>query len=45
MSSDPGLPRRRPGLDVGLQAADVDGWPGLLGEVLDEAGRVGVLAP
>ena len=32
------------GLDVGLRAADVDEWLGLLGEVMDVAGRVGVLA-
>ena len=33
------------GLDVGLQAADVDEWLELLGEVIEEAGRLGVLAP
>ncbi|AWS43169.1 TIGR03619 family F420-dependent LLM class oxidoreductase [Streptosporangium sp. 'caverna'] len=33
------------GLDVGLQAADVDQWLGLLGEVIEAAGRLGVLAP
>ncbi|MET8647717.1 TIGR03619 family F420-dependent LLM class oxidoreductase [Streptomyces sp. NPDC004675] len=33
------------GLDVGLQAADVDRWLGLLGEVIETADRLGVLAP
>ncbi|MEU1619680.1 TIGR03619 family F420-dependent LLM class oxidoreductase [Streptomyces sp. NPDC005722] len=33
------------GLDVGLQAADVDEWLGLLGEVIEEADRLGVRAP
>jgi probable F420-dependent oxidoreductase len=33
------------GLDVGLQAAAVDQWLGLLGEVIEAAGRLGVLAP
>lgn len=33
------------GLDVGLQAADVDRWLGLLGEVIEAADRLGVLAP
>ncbi|MET7634002.1 TIGR03619 family F420-dependent LLM class oxidoreductase [Streptomyces sp. NPDC001773] len=33
------------GLDVGLQAADVDQWLGLLGEVIEAADRLGVLAP
>ncbi|MFE0632245.1 TIGR03619 family F420-dependent LLM class oxidoreductase [Streptomyces sp. NPDC058864] len=33
------------GLDVGLQAADVDRWLGLLGEVIEEADRLGVLEP
>jgi probable F420-dependent oxidoreductase len=33
------------GLDVGLQAADVDGWLGLLGEVIEAADRLGVRAP
>ena len=33
------------GLDVGLQAADVDQWLGLLGEVIEAAARLGVLAP
>jgi Luciferase-like monooxygenase len=33
------------GLDEGLQAADVDQWLGLLGEVIEAAGRLGVLAP
>ncbi|WP_329188102.1 hypothetical protein [Actinacidiphila glaucinigra] len=33
------------GLDEGLQAADVDRWLELLGEVIEEAGRLGVRAP
>lgn len=33
------------GLDVGLKAADVDQWLELLGEVIDGASRLGVLAP
>jgi probable F420-dependent oxidoreductase len=33
------------GLDVGLKAADVDQWLGLLNEVIEAAGRLGVLAP
>ncbi|WP_433504602.1 TIGR03619 family F420-dependent LLM class oxidoreductase [Pseudonocardia halophobica] len=33
------------GLDVGLQRADVDQWLGLLGEVVEAADRLGVLAP
>ena len=33
------------GLDEGLQAADVDTWLGLLGEVIEAADRLGVLAP
>jgi len=33
------------GLDVGLKAADVDEWLGLLGEVIGEAARLDVLAP
>ncbi|MEU4095043.1 TIGR03619 family F420-dependent LLM class oxidoreductase [Streptomyces sp. NPDC026673] len=33
------------GLDVGLHAADVDEWLGLLGEVIEAADRLGVLAP
>ena len=33
------------GLDVGLQADDVDPWLGLLGEVIEAADRLGVLAP
>jgi probable F420-dependent oxidoreductase len=33
------------GLDVGMKAADVDQWLGLLGEVIEEAGRLGVLEP
>ena len=33
------------GLDVGLQAADVDEWLGLLGAVIEEAARLGILAP
>ena len=33
------------GLDVGLKAADVDQWLGLLGEVIEAADRLGVLAP
>ncbi|MEV0715141.1 TIGR03619 family F420-dependent LLM class oxidoreductase [Asanoa sp. NPDC050611] len=33
------------GLDVGMQAADVDGWLGLLGEVIEAADRLGVRAP
>ncbi|GIF62335.1 hypothetical protein Ais01nite_03700 [Asanoa ishikariensis] len=33
------------GLDVGVQAADVDEWLGLLGEVMEAADRLGVLAP
>jgi hypothetical protein len=33
------------GLDVGLKAADVDTWLGLLGEVIEAADRLGVLAP
>ena len=32
------------GLDVGLQAADVDQWLELLGEVIEAACRLGVLA-
>ena len=32
------------GLDVGLQAADVDQWLELLGEVIEAAGRLGVAA-
>ncbi|MFF3558811.1 TIGR03619 family F420-dependent LLM class oxidoreductase [Streptomyces sp. NPDC002574] len=33
------------GLDVGLQAADVDLWLGLLGEVIEAADGLGALAP
>ncbi|MFC5265084.1 TIGR03619 family F420-dependent LLM class oxidoreductase [Kribbella qitaiheensis] len=33
------------GLDVGLKSADVDQWLELLGEVIDAASRLGVLAP
>ncbi|MFJ9913122.1 hypothetical protein [Actinacidiphila glaucinigra] len=33
------------GLDEGLQAADVDRWLELLGEVIEEADRLGVRAP
>ncbi|SIM49292.1 TIGR03619 family F420-dependent LLM class oxidoreductase [Micromonospora cremea] len=33
------------GLDEGLQAGDVDQWLGLLGEVIEAADRLGVLAP
>jgi probable F420-dependent oxidoreductase len=33
------------GLDVGLQAADVDQWLGLLAEVIEAADRLGALAP
>nr|WP_296076253.1 TIGR03619 family F420-dependent LLM class oxidoreductase [uncultured Actinoplanes sp.] len=33
------------GLDVGMDAADVDEWLVLLGEVIEEAGRLDVLAP
>jgi hypothetical protein len=33
------------GLDVGLQVADVDRWLAQLGEVIEEAGRLGVLEP
>ncbi|WP_433376672.1 TIGR03619 family F420-dependent LLM class oxidoreductase [Actinoplanes sp. CA-142083] len=33
------------GLDVGLQAADVDPWLGLLGEVIEAADRLGVIGP
>ncbi|MFB7289973.1 TIGR03619 family F420-dependent LLM class oxidoreductase [Actinacidiphila glaucinigra] len=33
------------GLDEGLQAADVDRWLGLLGEVIEAADRLGVRAP
>ncbi|GAA3083969.1 LLM class F420-dependent oxidoreductase [Pseudonocardia yunnanensis] len=33
------------GLDVGLKAADVDEWLGLLGEVIEAARRLGALAP
>jgi hypothetical protein len=33
------------GLDEGLQAFDVDTWLGLLGEVIEAADRLGVLAP
>ena len=32
------------GLDVGLQAADVDQWLELLGEVIEAACRLGVAA-
>ncbi|NMO55736.1 TIGR03619 family F420-dependent LLM class oxidoreductase [Actinoplanes sp. TBRC 11911] len=33
------------GLELGMQAADVDEWLGLLGEVIVAAGRLGVLEP
>jgi hypothetical protein len=33
------------GLDVGLKAADLDQWLGSLGDVIEAAGRLGVLAP
>ncbi|MEV6366961.1 TIGR03619 family F420-dependent LLM class oxidoreductase [Micromonospora musae] len=33
------------GLDVGLKGADVDEWLGLLGEVIEAAAQLGVLAP
>ncbi|MFF7677420.1 hypothetical protein [Actinacidiphila glaucinigra] len=33
------------GLDEGLQAADVDRWLELLGEVIEEADLLGVRAP
>jgi hypothetical protein len=33
------------GLDVGLTADDVDEWLELLGEVMEAAGHLGVLAP
>jgi hypothetical protein len=33
------------GLDQGLKAADVDEWLDLLGEVIEEADRLGVREP
>jgi hypothetical protein len=33
------------GLDQGLKAADVDQWLDLLGEVIEEAHRLGALEP
>ncbi|MGW1341853.1 hypothetical protein ACWCOV_12415 [Kribbella sp. NPDC002412] len=40
LAGDQGL-----GLDEGLKAADVDEWLELLGEVIEAAGHLGVLAP